>query len=450
MDEHKNNIFLEKLNSESNKEFEKCIELLEHDSEKKNKELLLYLLFNDLVSIDFNGNMPNIEGSLKDPAYILENYFEKILSEISYNEIDILSEVKKKFQKKKVVITNKIKECKNHLELIKKFYSNLYLEKFVTNTDSIKFIIDNKSVLHLDSESKRFQLGEFFARFIFSSIESKIKNNNSNEKTLQTNFYNENKIQSYIDKSTYTINKFKDINFNFKYWLVLLNIIFQLFHTKTNFDILFNEKEFYKHIEELIKGPVKENKKKDKKKDKDKDKKTKKKGGVRDIPLNELRNILDDGNGKKKNYKKDDKKNNSKINKKKKPNFQDMYNLVFSNCIILDNIPLKKIYVDPYNNNIRKYFENQLHSGNEILVGGDNTSLSVSPSGSPRGSPSGSPRGSPRGSPHDSSSESSFHSFQLILILFLYRFLSFVNKFQLSFSFFLNISLTHFSLILIL
>jgi hypothetical protein len=369
MNEHKNNVFLEKLNNESKKEFEKYMELLEHDDEKKNKELLLYLLFNDVVTIDFNANMPNIESSLKDPSHILENYFEKTISNISYNELNILSEVKKKFQKKKIIIANKIKECKAHLEILKKFYSNLYLEKFVSNTDSIKFLLENKSVLQLESEFKRFQLGEFFARFIFSSIESKIKNNNSLDGALQTNFYNEHKIESYIDKSTYTINKFKDIHFNFKYWLLLLNIIYQLFNAKTNFDVLFNEKEFYKHVEDLIRGPQqqKNGKKKDKKKDKHK--KDKKKGGVRDVSINELRNILDNKNSKKKDHKKDNKKGNTKNNKKKQFNFQDLYNNVFNNCNVLNNKSLKKIYVDTYNINIRKYFTNQIESNN-VLVGG--------------------------------------------------------------------------------
>ena len=390
MNEQKSNIFLEKLNNESIREFEKCIELIDDESEKKNKKLLYAFLYSDVINIelgkDTDGNEENsksMQSILDDPTYILEDYFNKTISNISYNELNILNEVKKKFQKNKTSIKNKIKECNLHLELLKKFYTNLYLEKFVTNSDSQKLLLENKSVLFIDNFHKRTQLGEFFARYIFASIESKINNKNLVEDGLQDNFYGDTKINSYvnyINEKVYNIKKFNDIHPNFKYWIILLNIIIQVFNTKSNYDILFNEKEFEKHLNELIAGPQKEGDgKKSKKKDKSKDgKKGKaKKGGVIDNNAKLLKNIIK-SNGQK-NKKDGSKKNSPKDKNKKKPNLQEVYKTVFENCLVKDKT-LNNIYIQPYNVNIKTYFTGELNNLRKIVVGGGGPS---SPLGAP-------------------------------------------------------------------
>jgi len=392
MNEQKSNIFLEKLNNESIREFEKCIELIDDESEKKNKKLLYSFLYSDVINIELGKdtsedeeNSKSMQSILDDPTYILEDYFNKTISNISYNELNILNEVKKKFQKNKTSIKNKIKECNLHLELLKKIYINLYLEKFVTNSNSQKLLLENKSVLFIDNFHKRTQLGEFFARYMFASIESKINNKNLVEDGLQDNFYGYTKINSYvnyINEKVYNIKKFNDIHPNFKYWIILLNIIIQVFNSKSNYDILFNEKEFEKHLNELIAGPQKEGngKKKSKKKDKGKDDKQgkAKKGGFIDNKGKLLKNIVKSKEQTSKNKKDGSKKNSPKDKNKKKPNLQEVYKTVFENCLVKDKT-LNHIYIQPYNVNIKTYFTDELNNL-RIRVGGGGPS---SPLGAP-------------------------------------------------------------------
>ena len=248
--EDKENIFIKKLKDESINEFENFIPIIE--SEKKIKEAFYYFLYNDLIQVEINNiNSIDIDNIINNPTIIIEQYLENVYSNILNSENDLLSELKKELTKKIITIKNKINECNNHIEIIKKEYINISLQKYLPiNTINTKnlFSFENKTVLCLFKKNEyNIILGEFFARTIFCSIEKKLLNNSVNILDLYNNFYNDSEINSYIDNSG-KINDFKDIKINFKYWIILLFLIGQIFSNKSKYYLIFNIDEFIKHI----------------------------------------------------------------------------------------------------------------------------------------------------------------------------------------------------------
>ena len=346
--EDKENIFIKKLKDESINEFENFIPVME--SEKKIKEAFYYFLYNDLIQVEINNiNSIDIDNIINNPTIIIEQYLENVYSNILNSENNLLSELKKELTKKIITIKNKINECNNHIEIIKKEYINISLQKYlpINNTKNL-FSFENKTVLCLLKKNEyNIILGEFFARLIFCSIEKKLLNNNSiNILDLYNNFYNDSEINSYIDNSG-NINDFKDIKINFKYWIILLFLVGQIFSNKSKYYLIFNIDEFFKHIQ-LILHPKKEGKKSGKKSDK---KKKKTKGGGRDhSKKEEFSKIIQN---RKKKINKPINKNKNK--NKKTPNPSEFYNHILKETYV-NTKSLKEIYYDSFNKNIKEYF----------------------------------------------------------------------------------------------
>jgi hypothetical protein len=341
--EDKENIFIKKLKEESIIEFENYIPIIE--SEKKIKEAFYYFLYNDLIQVEINNiNNIDIDNIINDPTIIIDQYLENVYSKISNSENNLLSELKKELTKKIIIIKNKINECNNHIEIIKKEYINISLQKYlpINNTKNL-FSFENKTVLCLFKKNEyNIILGEFFAKIIFCSIEKKILNNNSiNILDLYNNFYINQKIDSYI-KTDGNIKDFKDIEINFKYWIILLFLIGQIFSNKSKYYLIFNIDEFFKHIE-LILHPKKEGKKTGKKTDKKK-KKTKGGGNSKKIAFNKIIH-----NRKKKVNKPQTNKN------KKTPNPSEYYNHILKESYG-NSRSLKEIYYDSFTEKIKEYF----------------------------------------------------------------------------------------------
>ena len=339
--ENKENI-LKKIKNDSMNEFENYVPIMEDDIIIK--EIFYYFLYNDLIPIEINNNNEiDINNIINNPTFAIDEYLDNIYSKIMNSNNNLYEEFKKELVKKIISIKNKINECNSHIELIKKEYINIKLGKFLPiNNTKKSFIFENKTILYLSKKNDyNLKLSEFFARNMFCSIEKK-NNNTINLKDLYDNFYDSNKINSYIDITTGHIPKFENININFKYWIILIFLVGQLFSSKSKYYLIFNNDEFNKHIN-LILHPKKDDKKYSK--SKKNNKKKRHKGG--DKSKNKISDFL---------KALADKNDNKKDNKK---NPSEFYNHILKDTYIGSD-SLKKIYYDSFNNNIKKYFSNNL------------------------------------------------------------------------------------------
>ena len=354
MNNEKENIFFEKINRESTELFDKCINIIEVDNTIK--EIFYYFLYNDLINIKRNNisNSKNIDikSIIEDPSYNLRENLENIKSKINDEYID---EFKKSFINKQSEIKKKILECDNHINIIKKIYNNMYIEKFLPINIKYNSDFENKTVLFISDCNSQYKLGLFFAKIIFSLIkvkdEKKNQNNDSLLKRYTDDFFNINNYnKNYLDDSKENITDFKNIDINFRYWIILVFITGQLFNEASKYSYIFNNKKFEDHITKLsiLEKPEKKTEKK-----KEKNKKQKKKSG-----------------GGKSDEKKDtSKKNNSKKNNSKKIekkkgilNPKIFYDFVLKNCFINDSDTLYDIYYYNFKENMKKYFVKELEN----------------------------------------------------------------------------------------
>jgi hypothetical protein len=373
----KENKFIERLDNESSREFETYKKIFSNNNE--DKELLYNFLFDDLIThenINKNENI-NINTILKNPQIIIEDKINNIYNKISQTNNELLEEVKKKFVKTNNEIKIKIEECNNHIEILKKTYIDSLIKNYIPVNNETKLIFLNKKVLTLQKLKKdNYSLAERFIRIIFNKVTKEQKqeflmNNNINISNNLHNyeiknfndFYDDEKINIF-NKNNSEILKFSEMNNNFKYWIVLIYLISQIFNNNSNYEILFNEKECKTNIEKLFKY-VEEKKKDKNKKDKNKkDDKHKKKGGSKQNFHKKNKNKENDQSKDK--FKKDKNKNKNK-NKNKDINIKNLYNDVFENCYIKNNINLKNIYVIPFEKNIKNYFISFLVKKNNII-----------------------------------------------------------------------------------
>ena len=336
----------DKLKEDSENQFKSCISIL--NSEKKVKESFFYLLYGDLINIKKITNKNNKINSyvlvdiLDEPEIILKDYFDSI--NINSNHINIFN---KKLKENKKNIINKLNECNNNIDIIKLQYNNLLIKEFLP-IEEIKFNFEKKTVLNIsDPKYHNLILGEFFARFIFSLINKKEKKINN---ILSTDvFYDDENINSYYNIDDKKIINFNDIHINFKYWNILLYLIGSLFSDKSNYNIIFNNNEFDKHISSIFKNDQKKYEKKDEKKEKRKNGK-KIRGSRNNNVKKVLKDILDKGKGK-----------NKDKNKDKQNEIQKIYNQIFNQCFVYkDNnyIKLNNIYVLKFKENMKDYFKN--------------------------------------------------------------------------------------------
>jgi hypothetical protein len=352
MNNEKENIFFEKINIESIELFDKCIAII--DLDHTIKEIFYYFLYNDLISINKNNisNFKNIDikSIIEDPSYNLRENLENIKSKINYQYIN---EFKKSILIKQNEVKKKILECDNHINIIKKIYYNMYIEKFLPINSKDNADFENKSVLFINDDNNQYKLGLFFAKIIFSLIkvkdQKKNENNDSLLKSYTDDFFNiKNYNQNYLDDSKKNITDFKNIDINFRYWIILVFITGQLFNKNSKYTYIFNNKNFEDHINKLS-ILEKSEKKTEKKKEKNKKQKKKSGGGKSDEKKD---------TSKKNNSKKDTGKKTEK--KKGTLNPKLFYEVVLKNCFVNESETLYDIYYYNFKENMKEYFIKEL------------------------------------------------------------------------------------------
>ena len=347
MNNEKENIFFEKINRESIELFDKCINIIEVDNTIK--EIFYYFLYNDLINIKRNNisNSKNIDikSIIEDPSYNLRENLENIKSKINY---EYINEFKKSFINKQSEIKKKILECDNHINIIKKIYNNMYIEKFLPINTKNNSDFENKTVLFINDDNSQYKLGLFFAKIIFSLIKVKDQKKNQNNdlllKRYTDNFFDINNYnENYLDNSKENITDFKNIDINFRYWIILVFITGQLFNKNSKYEYIFNNKNFENHINKLS---ILEKPEKKKEKKKEKTKTSKKKSG----------------GGKSNDKKSTDKKKIDKKTEKKKGTLNPklFYETVLKNCFIDESNTLYDIYYYNFKENMKEYFVKEL------------------------------------------------------------------------------------------
>ena len=376
----KENKFIEKLDIESTKEFEIYKNIFSNNIE--DKELLYSFLFGDLISNDKLNEIIDIETILKNPEIIIENKINTIVDKITEKDNNLLEEVKKKFNKTRSEMKMKIQECNEHIEILKKTYIDKLIKNYIPINNENKLIFTNKKVLILQNLKKdNYSLAERFIRIIFNEINKEeqqefvmnnninVSNNNFKNYEIKSfnNFYDEDKINIFNENN---VLRFNEMNNNFKYWIVLTYLISQIFNNNSNYEILFNERECKINIEKLLKNYEEKKKEKGKNK-KEKDKKydkDKKRGGDKEDYYKDGKKNREDSNKYKKHQSKNRNKDKEKNKEKNKNiNIKNLYNDIFENCYIKNDINLKKIYVLPFEKNIKDYFISFLVKKNNTI-----------------------------------------------------------------------------------
>jgi hypothetical protein len=342
------NVFIQKLNNEAYEEFAKCKPIL--NSEIETKSAFYYFLYYDMINIQYKDDtLNNFDNILNDPLYTIDNYFNEIKEHISNLEDEYIKELKKFIISKKKKINELIKECDEHIEILKKIYINFNFVKFLPNSQDIKLIFDKKSVIITDKDLYNNILGEFFTRFLFNLIKlSSINNSNEIDFYSKSTFYNVDIINSYYDSTNIKINNFEDIDINFKYWFIFIILLNNLFSNKSNYNILFNKEELKNIISPLL-SAFKINTNKQNKKNK------KRKGGSKDKNTKLIIQAID-----KKEIPKEPKKEIPKEPKKENPRIP--YENIFNITKIFDNKNLRNIYIESYRQNIHTIFKKKIEN----------------------------------------------------------------------------------------
>ena len=335
---NENNKLTLKLNETSEKELDKYISYLDLANNSNDKILFVKFLFNDVLTIQTPIDTISIKEIFEDPSSIIDSYFDKVQNKNNFN--NLLNTIKLKFIQKRNILKEKLKECNEHLKIIKKEFINIELENILSNKNntSKKFAFLNKKVLIYPETNKlNYSLSEIFARYIFTSI----NNNSTNipDNSVVDAFYNNSNLTSFInDPSNPTsINSFDLIHNNFKYWIFIIFLISTLFASNSDYSILFNNKEFEKLIDKLV--ILKSQKKKDGQGDGKKKKKKKGHSGGSKSSKKGIGSILqsqgkDKDQGKKKDGDNKNKKKNTEESSEKK-----LYKEIFNKCYVTYNTP---------------------------------------------------------------------------------------------------------------
>ena len=343
---NENNKLTLKLNETSEKELDKYISYLDLANNSNDKILFVKFLFNDVLTIQTPIDTISIKEIFEDPSSIIDTYFDKVQNKNNFN--NLLNTIKLKFIQKRNILKEKLKECNEHLKIIKKEFINIELENILSNKNntSKKFAFLNKKVLIYPETNKlNYALSEIFARYMFTSITNDPRKTDS---TVDT-FYQDSNLNNFMDNTQNppVINSFDLIENNFKYWIFIIFLISTLFASNSDYTILFNNKEFEKLIDKLV--ILKTQKKKDGQGD---GKKKKKKKGHSGGSKKGIGSILQ-SQGEKKDgeYKK---KNIEESSEKK------LYKEIFNKCYVTftgisDGINLNQIYNGKNNGLDNKY-----------------------------------------------------------------------------------------------
>jgi len=189
-----NNSLLKELNRKAEKEFEQIILFLNDENNKNDKILFYKFLLGDIIPKKLldeeKSYLNNITDIIYDPINLIENYIYLML-ENNYDNSNFLKEEIKKSLKRSILDKNKkIDECNEHINLLKKTFLDLNLEKKIPMSEkTIDLVFKNKTVLQTD----KLEIGEVFARYLFTLID---KNKNIINSTA-SKFYENEKINSY-------------------------------------------------------------------------------------------------------------------------------------------------------------------------------------------------------------------------------------------------------------
>ena len=336
--DEKNNKLLMKLNETAEKEFQKYIVYLGLPDNSNDKESFIKFLFNDVLTVQVSYASISISEIVEDSSSIIDNYFDKVQNKNNFN--NLLNTIKLKFIQKKKILKEKIKECNEHLKMIKNEFINVELENVITNKNntSKKFTFLNKKVLIYPETNKlNYALSEIFARYIFTSITNNATNIPAN--SIVDTFYEDSKINSFINNTVTppTINSFITIHNNFKYWIFIIFLISTLFAPNSDYSILFNHKEFEKLIDKLV--VLKSQKKKDGQGDGKKKKKRRGQSGSGKKGTASL--LQEQGKSKGQSQGQHQKKKNGENKKKnvEESSEKKLYKEIFNKCYITFQLP---------------------------------------------------------------------------------------------------------------
>ena len=316
----------EKLKKDSKYEFDNLYDLFDNDDNNIKQCFYYLLFKDLIqIKDDGEYNNGNSKDFVENSNSILLHYLDNIYFKISNNQPELLPILKENIIKKNNEIKLKLKECESHIDILKKNYDNILLLEYLPITSDIKLLFENKTVLTiLEPEIFNIRLSEFITRYIFSSIDkdnidlknvlninkesdiytpinikenkinlsdkeiSSVENFKENTKNTDTTrnahedlskfskmpikenilkyifnskkFYSDENINSYIDNDI--IVKFKFIHNNFKYWYVLITLIGQIFNKNSKYEIIFNNIEREKYINNILTPKKKNDKKK--------------------------------------------------------------------------------------------------------------------------------------------------------------------------------------------
>ena len=361
MDDTKENIFLNKLNNSSKDIFLKCLNNLNKENDVK---IAFYnFLFGDLITLDSNNYEFDLYDVVENPENILNNFISNIFEKIAENDSDVnyYNILKKKLYDEKSIIQNKVKECNSHIEILKNEYINMNLEKYIPINTPSKLLFENKTVLNLNLNFKKYRLllGEFFTRFIFSL--SSIKEDNNNivlDSILNKNyFYSEDIINNYMT-SDENIKEFKKINNNFKYWIILFYFTGQFFDKNSKYNTIFNDIEFNSYLNILVKNinPLQKRQSKKTNKGRKQQKQQKGSGNIKDFLVKTNKKELD-----KKFKKPNSKQITQQISEYNKIIlYKNFYYIIAYETFIKKNTNLFELYYKQYNQNMINYFKSKI------------------------------------------------------------------------------------------
>ena len=102
MNNKKVNVFIKKINNDSEELFDKCIPIL--NSERNVKEAFYHFMYHDLIKVDKNGHNINtieVEELINSPSNISDDYLETTYSNISNNNSNLTEIIRSNILKKK-------------------------------------------------------------------------------------------------------------------------------------------------------------------------------------------------------------------------------------------------------------------------------------------------------------------------------------------------------------
>lgn len=218
----------------------------------------------------------------QDPEGEFERYFESLFSYIENNE-NQLPAIKAKYDEivksKFIEIHEKLQSCNKQIQFLESLYVQRELQQKIplTGVEKIAFIIKDQNIFG----EMGYGPSELFARYIFTIVFSKMKNEKANvnkEKSISNHFYEDGLFNGMNDS-------FKDWKGLLQFWFVYILLIQQLFKKEANIDEFLEFKKLFELAKKVRALKSKEERKKDKKGKKGK-KGKKQRGGGKPIGFN--------------------------------------------------------------------------------------------------------------------------------------------------------------------